>query len=191
MKKIINILLAVCLMVSMLGVSALAEEVATTYPLTHTYPTLIDFNDETTGRYDAVDEIPNNFYHFRKYVEVFAYEENEADKYLLVNSTRDVNSSAGIKFADFTYDEAAAEAGNVQPKKLVISMDIDYDLTTTAQSTLGSGHNSTVYTRHIMIGKADDTFVLQGNSAAPHSAWAAAWDYYTDKAGNATGNAKC
>ena len=87
MKKIINILLAVCLMVSMLGVSALAE----TYPLTHTYPTLIDFNDETTGRYDEVDEIPNNFYHFRKYVEVFAYEEDATDKYLFINSTGAVN----------------------------------------------------------------------------------------------------
>ena len=105
MKKIINILLAVCLMVSMLGVSALAE----TYPLTHTYPTLIDFNDETTGRYDEVDEIPNNFYHFRKYVEVFEYEEDPTDKYLFINSTSGVNSAAGIKFADFAYDAAAAE----------------------------------------------------------------------------------
>ena len=48
MKKIITILMAVCLMVSMLGVSALAE---TTYtgPQTHTYPVLIDFNDENAS----------------------------------------------------------------------------------------------------------------------------------------------
>ncbi len=183
MKKIINILLAVCLMVSVLSVSALAE----TYPLTHTYPTLIDFNDETTGRYDEVTEIPNNFYHFRKYVEVFAYEGSTTDKYLFINSTSGVNSAAGIKFADFAYDAAAAEAGNDQPKKLVISMDIDYDLTTTSQKTLGGGHATTVYTRHIMIGEADDTFVQQGNSPAPHSSWTAAWDYYTDNAGNVTG----
>ena len=183
MKKIINILLAVCLMVSVLSVSALAE----TYPLTHTYPTLIDFNDETTGRYDEVTEIPNNFYHFRKYVEVSAYEGSTTDKYLFINSTSGVNSAAGIKFADFAYDAAAAEAGNVQPKKLVISMDIDYDFTTTSQKTLGGGHATTVYTRHIMIGEADDTFVQQGNSPAPHSSWTAAWDYYTDNAGNVTG----
>jgi len=188
MKKIITILMAVCLMVSLLGVSALAEG-EYTGPKTHTLPTLIDFNDETIKRYDDATDNPINFYNMRCRTDVKAYDADDTtDKYLFVDGTSAVNASMGIKFADFTYDTAAADAGNVQPKKLVISVDIDYEATTTAQTTLGgAGVDDDVYTHHIKIGEASADFVLYGQKPAPHTKYVAAWDYTHDTQGNVTG----
>ncbi len=190
MKKIITILMAVCLMVSMLGVSALAEG-EYPGPKTHTFPSYIDFNGEAIKRYDDATDNPINFYNMRAYSEIHAYDNADTtDKYLLMNSTPGVNGSLGIKFENFTYDEAAAEAGNVQPEKLVISMDVDYDATITDQTTLGGGglaSRGDIYTHHIKIGEASADFVLYGQKPAPHTKYVAAWDYTHDTQGNVTG----
>ena len=85
MKKIINILLAVCLMVSVLSVSALAEGEETVYtgPETHSLPAFIDFNDEKATTYDGngADE-SKHFYHLNSYSYIAVDPEDETNKFL-------------------------------------------------------------------------------------------------------------
>lgn len=127
MKKIINILLAVCLMVSVLAVSALAEGEEAVYPgpETHTLPAFIDFNDEGITTYDGIgaDE-SKHFYYLNSYSYIAAKPEDATDKFLWIRGSTAVAGSMAIKFDDFMYDETAVDG--VQPKKLVISFDADY-----------------------------------------------------------------
>ena len=126
MKKIINILLAVCLMVSLLGVSALAAD-EYTGPATHSWPVLIDFNDEaaTTGdngkSYSSDTATPKNFYNLSGVTKAYG---SDGEVELRGWGTAGVESYAAIRFKDFVYD-ASAENG-VQPTKLVISFDARY-----------------------------------------------------------------
>ena len=125
MKKIINLLLAVCLMVSIFSVSALAEETTYTGPATHSYPTFIDFNEEGITTYDGTgaDE-SQNFYHLNSYSYIAADPEDATNRFLWLRGTAAVQGSVAIKFDDFEYDATAPEG--VQPEKLVISFDADY-----------------------------------------------------------------
>ena len=185
MKKIINILLAVCLMVSMLGVSALAEG-EYTGPATHTLPVYIDFNDETVGdNYPPYSTDPENFYNLKSHIRVKSYDETDTtDKYIHVDSTPNVGGAMGIKIADFTYDEAAAEAGNVQPTKLVVSMEVKYGDTVPKSGisslTIGGGS-------HIKIGKITDSDMALNSGYARFDRAVLAWDYNIDTAGLVTG----
>lgn len=128
MKKIINILLAVCLMVSVLSVSALAEGEETVYagPMANPIPSLIDFNDEmgsdgTNGyRYYNNQREPKHFYYFEGYVAGFQVGENEVE--MENRATAATDATSAIKFEDFEYDPSVEK----QPEKLVVSVDVKY-----------------------------------------------------------------
>lgn len=157
MKKIINLLLVVCLMASVICVSALAEETTYTGPQTHTYPTIIDFNDEEAGtgangvRYYDLPLEPKHFYYFEGYTAAHLVSEEPNEVEMETWSTAAVSAANGIKFDDFEYDSSLEK----QAEKLVVSVDVKYtDLDDDDKDWAELGYDH----RHIYFGyKALDT----------------------------------
>ena len=152
MKKIITILMAVCLMVSLLGISALAA------PDVQTRPVLVDFDNETTGQYYNQYSVatPTTWFYLQGVVKIM---EDSTNKYVRLADNANIPTAGGITFNAFEYDNTVA-AGEAQPEKLVISVEAEYEKISGSSASISRSYN------HFLIGKADDAKFVNNSTGS-------------------------
>ena len=152
MKKIITLIMAVCMMASVMGISALAADY--TGPETHQIPGIVDFETEVAKQYYGATAQPKTFYNLASFNFVAA-DGVTGNKFLDMRPGSNVAGKVAVKFSDFVYDETAVDG--IQPEKLVISFDARYSLIN--YTSKNSGNFGTY--DHIVLGTATDDLGIQ------------------------------
>ena len=152
MKKIISFILTISIFMSLMTIVALAENDG---PAVHTLPALVDFETEEEGLYYVKEKVPKTFYNIASFNRI-KQDEITGNKYLAMTPTPAVSSKNVIMFEDFKYDPTAPDG--VQPTKLVITFDAEYEKITNSAANIMS-------TDYIHFGVANTTAIDYGVSA--------------------------